>query len=845
MISAVDARSPEMGLTSAEAAIRLRRDGPNELPRAEHRSSLRIVLDTVREPMFMLLLAAGVLYFIIGDPLEAAILFGFATLSVVIAVVQELRTERALEALRDLSSPRALVLRDGVERRIPGREVVEGDVILIAEGDRIPADGMLLAAASLEVDESLLTGESISVRKSASHGAPSGAVRAGSDTPSAIFSGALVVGGHGRARVVNTGGRTELGRIGQSLSDIEREPPRLRAETRRLVRLFAIVAVFVSVLAGLLYYTLAGEDWSTATLAGIALAMAMLPEEFPLILTVFTVMGAIRIAKARVLTRRAAAIEALGAATVLCTDKTGTLTENRMKVVELRNAHGRLVTIPSGPDRDRAGAPLMQIAVRASRDNSFDPMERAIHQVGASADVESLAPVRDFGLREDLPVMARAWQEAGSERRILAAKGAPEAVVRLCRLSDPEATTALAAAREMAMRGLRVLGLADGEFIDRGSARLEDQTLQFRGLLALADPLREGIPDAVRECRAAGIRIAMVTGDHPGTAAAIAGEAGLAAEPVVTGLELAALDDEGFDRKVREAAVFARILPEQKLRIVQRLKAQGAIVAMTGDGVNDAPALKAAHIGIAMGGRGTDVAREAAAMVLLDDDFSSIVRTIRLGRRTFDNLRKAMSYVMAMHVPIAGIAFLPLVMGLPPLLGPLHIAFVEMFIDPVCSIAFEAEPEERDLMDRPPRPAAAPLLPLSLMLWSLVQGLAAFAAAGTVYVLSLELDAPQDIVRSRTFLALVLSNLALIIVDRSFSSSLWTALTRPNRALMLVVAAALSILALVFGVPQLARLFQFGAVGMAGFGMSIGAAVAVVLLLEGAKAAGIAARLRR
>lgn len=836
------------GLTSAEAAARLKREGANELPRGEHRSALRIALDTVREPMFALLIAAGLLYFLLGDPAEATILFGFATLSVAIAMVQELRTERALDALRDLSSPRALVVRDGVEQRIPGREVVRGDVILVGEGDRIPADAALFAASSLEVDESLLTGESVPVAKTAASPAEIAdrdAVRAGADDPAALFSGALAVRGQGRAVVLATGRHTEFGRIGASLGGIEREPPRLREQTRRLVRLFAIVGISVSILAGLLY-GLSGQEWSAAILGGIALAMAMLPEEFPLILTVFTVMGAIRIARARVLTRRAAAIEALGAASVLCTDKTGTLTQNRMTIMALRDAAGAPVEMPAaGAVPQGPAAALALIASRASRESTFDPMERALHDFAARVPARAGAaePVREYGLRDGLPAMAMAWREADDAR--LYAKGAPEAMVRLCRLPAAEADRILAAAGEMAAQGLRVLGLAEGAYAEGASDRLEEQALGFRGLVGLADPLRPEVREAVADCRSAGIRIAVVTGDHPVTAASIAREAGLDAEPVVTGAELAALDDAAFAARVREAAVFARILPEQKLRIVEALKADGAIVAMTGDGVNDAPALKAAHIGIAMGGRGTDVAREAAAMVLLDDDFGSIVRTIRLGRRTFDNLRKAMGYVMSMHVPIAGLAFLPLMVGLPPLMGPLHIAFLEMVIDPVCSIAFEAEPEEPDLMRRPPRKAADPLLPVPLMIWSLVQGGVAFAAVAAVYLLSLHAGLPMEEVRSRSFLALVLCNVALIVVDRSFSSSLLTALTRPNAALAAVMAATLMMLVLVLGLPHAAELFQFGALGLSGIAAALAATFAVLLLLEGAKASGMAAKLRQ
>ena len=832
---------PPAGLSEAEAQARLRRDGPNELPRGGRRSVARILLDTLREPMFALLLGAGGLYFALGDPAEAALLAAFACLSVGIAVVQEARTERALEALRDLSSPRALVVRDGQRRRIPGREVVIGDLLVLAEGDRLAADGILLEAMALEADESLLTGESVPVRKSvaASSHAAAEARRPGGDDLPFVYSGTVLVRGQGLARVTATGGATELGRIGHALGAIEREPPRLRAETARLARRVAALGIGISVLAAVLYGLLQG-NWVEAALGGIALAMAMLPEELPLVLTVFTVMGAWRIARVGVLTRRAAAIEALGAATVLCTDKTGTLTQNRMAVAELRDADGAVLRL----DADGAAglAPwaksLAGLAARASADAAFDPMERALHALAAEAGAADGAgsSVRDYPLDDGLPAMGRAWSLPGGGTMI-AVKGAPEAVVRLCRLPPLAAEAALAAAAEMAGRGLRVLGLAEarcgpGVSLDGG---LADTALVFRGLVALADPLRPSVPEAVRLCRSAGIRIAMITGDHPATAAAIARKAGLADAPVATGAELAALDDAAFRARVQEIAVFARVLPEQKLRIVEALKAAGEVVAMTGDGVNDAPALKAAHIGIAMGQRGTDVAREAAAVVLLEDDFGDIVATIRTGRRVFDNLRKAMGFVLAIHIPIAGLAFLPLALGLPPLLGPVHIAFLEMVVDPVCSIAFEAEPEEADVMSRPPRAPAAPLLSARLVAWSVLQGAVGFAAPAGAYLLGLWRGLPEDELRSFVFAALVLTAVALTLVNRSFAASPLAALRRPNTTLAVVLAGAGLILVLVLLVPPLAELFRFGPLHADDLVLAVVAAFGVLIVLETVK----------
>ncbi|MBU8541433.1 cation-translocating P-type ATPase [Falsiroseomonas tokyonensis] len=835
----VEPAPPLNGLSSVEARARLIRDGPNELPHGGRRSVLRIVLDTAREPMFALLLGAGVLYAMLGEPAEAALLIGFAGLSVTIAVVQEARAERALDALRDLSSPRALVLRDGERRRIPGREVVVGDLLLLAEGDRVAADAMLLRATALEADESLLTGESLPTRKAP---VPAGAPPP-DDNAHLVHSGTVIVRGEGLARVAATGAASELGRIGRALGGIEREPPRLRVETTRLVRIVAALGIAISLLAALLYGLVLG-DWVEAALGGIALAMAMLPEEFPLVLTVFTVMGARRIARVGVLTRSAAAIETLGATTVLCTDKTGTLTQNRMAVAEIREAGGaalRLEAGATGSSLPAWTASLATLAARASGDAAFDPMERALHDLATAGIATGGAGIalREYPLETGRPAMGRLWlSERGEGGTVLAVKGAPEAVVRLCRLPPTAAGAAMAAAAEMAGQGLRVLALAEARLApgEPPPMKLEEAALTFRGLVALADPLRPSVPEAVRLCRSAGIRIVMITGDHPATAAAIAGAAGLDAAPLATGPEIAALDDAAFAARVRDIAVFARIRPEQKLRIVEALKAAGEIVAMTGDGVNDAPALKAAHIGVAMGQRGTDVAREAAAVVLLDDDFGDIVRTVGAGRRIFDNLRKAMSFVLAVHLPTAGLAFLPLLLGLPPLLGPVHIAFLELVIDPVCSLAFEAEPQEAEAMARPPRDPSSPLLSGRLLAWSVVQGLVALAAPGGVYVAFAWQGMPQDELRSLVFATLVLTAVALTLVNRTFSASPLAGLRRPNPTLVAVLFGAAAILAGALLTP-LSALFRFGPLHPADLAMAIGAALAVLLTLEALKPA--------
>jgi len=827
------------GLSQVDAQARLRAEGFNELPAGDGRGILRIVVDVLREPMFSLLLGAGAVYLLLGDLGEAIVLLAFATLSVLITVVQETRSERVLAALRDQASPRALVIREGERRRIPGRDVVRGDTIVVLEGDRIPADAVLVSAGSLVVDESLLTGESVPVNKSASETAVAMARPGGENTPF-LYSGTLAVHGEGVAVVQATGSNSELGRIGQSLKRIAIEPPRLQVETRRLVRIFAAVGIVASLVVVLVIGVLQG-DWLQAVLGGIALGMSLLPEEFPLVLTAFMVMGAWRMSRLRVLTRRASAIEMLGAATVLCTDKTGTLTENRMTLVEIHTPGTTWRAGQGMPDAE--AAQLLEIALLASSAEPSDPMEKALAAqaaqaarppAGASGRGEAKV-LRRYGLQPELLAMSNVWQgEDGS--RHAATKGAPEAIASLCHLDTAGQAWLRRAVDEMAAQGVRVLGVAQARLPD---GPLPDKQagfdLKFLGLVGFTDPLRDNVPAAVRECRSAQIRVIMITGDYPATARAIAERAGLEADRTMDGRSLDGLDDAALRDCIRTTNVFARIMPEQKLRLVETLKSGGEVVAMTGDGVNDAPALRAAHIGVAMGGRGTDVAREAAAIVLLDDDFGSIVRTIRLGRRIYDNLRKASAYIVAVHVPIAGLALLPLLFGLPFMLSPVHIAFLEMVIDPVCSIAFEAETEEGDLMQRPPRAADSRLLSRPMMVFSLLQGSLALVALAVVLVVGMRREMPTDELRALMFTSLVLINVGLIVVNRSFSSSLAVALRRPNVFLWFLLSLVAGVLTVALTWPPAMDLFQFGTLHVDDLGVSLAATLALILCLEALK----------
>ena len=804
------------GLTQQEAHARLRSDGYNELPAARRRDIAVISLEVVREPMFLLLVGAGAIYLLLGDSGDALMLLGFVFVVMGITIYQEYKTERVLEALRDLTSPRALVVRDGVEHRISGRDVVRGDILALAEGDRVAADAVLLSCNDFAADESLLTGEPVPVRKVACPDASAMAAPGGDGLPY-VYSGSLVVGGRGTARVLATGSHTEIGKIGVALRQQTAEATPLQTEIGRLVRALAIVGTLLSLLL-VAVYGLTRGDWLRGLLSGITLAMSILPEEYPVVLTVFLAMGAWRISRHRVLTRRIPTVEALGSATVLCVDKTGTLTHNRMTVRQLVVAGETFpVTDDAAPLPEKFHR-LAEFAILSSEVEPFDPMEKALHALGERylANTEHLHDdwelAHEYSLSPELLALSHVWRARGHKAYVVAAKGSPEAIGDLCHLDSAQIALLDAQANELAAQGMRVLGVARADYAGEEWPDIQhDFDFRLVGLVGLADPVRHTVSPALKECSTAGIRVVMITGDYPVTAAAIAREIGL--EPgsgaVMTGPELAQMDDALLRERVRNSNIFARMTPGQKLRLVNALKANGEVVAMTGDGVNDAPALKAAHIGIAMGARGTDVAREASSLVLLDDDFSSIVRAVRIGRAIFDNLRKAMSYILAVHIPIAGLSLIPLLLGWPPVFEPVHIVFLEMIINPACSIAFEAEPAERDVMQRPPRSPREPLFGRHRLALSLLQGVTLLFASLGVLGYALHAGAAEGAARAMAFSTLVLGNLGLILVNRSWRHTLPALLRTRNPALWWVAGVAALFLAIAITVPPVQAIFHF------------------------------------
>ena len=779
------------GLRREEALERLAQHGPNELPAAHQRSLQRRLLDLLRQPMFALLVAATLLYLLLGDLTEGLTLAVFVLAVLVLTFWQEGRAEQAIDALQQLTQPQARVLRDGRVQTLPAREVVPGDLLLVAEGDRIAADAQLVQAQNLQVDESLMTGESVPVDKQAAKDPgsdPNTHDVHETDDSTLLLAGTHVVRGQGLARVSATGVASQIGRIGSALGQDLQAPTPLQQQTARLVRTIASV-VLVLAATVVLMLGLQNGQWLPALLSGIALAMAFLPEEYSVVLTLFPALGARRLTASGVLTRRISAIETLGATTVLCTDKTGTLTENRMTVTALAAGsahspvivHGAAAMLPVLDDRFH---PLIEHAILASAPEPFDPMETAFHTLGRAqlqgtdrlhGERDDWQLVQAYALSPQLKAMSQVWRPHEGDNHIVSTKGAPEAVMDLCHLPAAERAQWSAVVEQLAAQGLRVLAVARGRF--RGTDwpdTAHDFDFEWLGLLGLSDPLRADIAQAVAQCRSAGIRVLMITGDHPVTARVIATQAGLGQglaqggvgdHEVLTGTELATLDDAALAARIRQVCVCARITPEQKLRIVQALQAQGEIVAMTGDGVNDAPALRAAHVGIAMGGRGTDVAREAAALVLVDDRFASIVRGIRTGRRIFDNLRQSMRYIFAVHIPIAGMALLPLLGGWPPMLMPLHLALLELVIDPSCSVAFENEPEHPQVMQRPPRDTRAALFGPGELLLALGQGLCLLATAVAGWWWA-QATLDEAGTRAMVLALLVLGNTGLMLVGR-------------------------------------------------------------------------------
>ena len=826
------------GLTEEQVKQKIATEGFNELPSSKPKSLIHIALGVFQEPMFLLLVACGALYLFLGDVQEGLMLLGFVFVIMGIEFYQEKKTEKALDALKDLASPRALVIRNGVEKRIAGRDVVTDDIMILQEGDRVPADAIVLYSVNLSADESLLTGEPVPVRKAEWTEGTVQARPGGDDLPF-VFSGSMIVQGNGVARVTSTALNTEIGKIGKALNEVKEEPTKLKREMGALVKKLAFIGIGLCVVV-IAVYTITRGDLLKGFLAGITLAMAMLPEEFPVVLTIFLALGAWRISKKNVLTRKPAAVETLGSTTVLCTDKTGTLTKNKMTVARLYNGKD-FMTVNAESTFPEDFHEIIEFGILSSQVNPFDPMEQAITIVGEQflkntehlhADWEM---IKEYPLSKELLAMSRVFNNIETKTRTIAAKGAPEAIFDLCHLSEERKSELALAIETLASSGLRVLGVAkDVENLSELPDIQHDFNFEFVGLIGLSDPIRENVPQAVTECYQAGIRVIMITGDYPATAMSIGSEIGLKnCAEIITGPQLEELSESELAEKIRTVNIFARVVPEQKLKIVNALKRNNEIVAMTGDGVNDAPALKAANIGIAMGEKGTDVAREASSLVLMDDNFASIVGAVRMGRRISDNLQKALGYIFAIHVPIAGLSLIPVFFAdLPLILWPVHIVFLELIIDPACSIVFEAEKEERNVMSRPPKPYDEPFFGIKKILLSCTQGLGILIIVFAVYLYGLNNGYLEREVRALAFTTLIASNIAVILSNRSWSRNIFQILATRNSTVKWVAGGAAFFLALILNVPFLLNLFQFDKISFTEAIICVGAGFLSIVWFE-------------
>ncbi len=779
------------GLSEKEAQAKLAQDGPNELPSSKPKNFLTVSFEVLKEPMFLLLVLCCLLYLILGDLQEALTLSAFVVVVIGITLFQSWKTEKTLSALKDLSSPKSLVIRDGQEVYIRSQDLVVDDIFILNEGDKISADAIILDSVNLMIDESSLTGESVPVTKH-SHEASS---KLDDETNSNVYSGTLVTHGRAHCKIIATGINTELGKIGKALISINKNDSRLKNELSKVVRKIVIITGVLFLII-VVILTLK-QSFLKALLTALTFSIAMLPEEIPAVLTIFMALGAWRISQKKVLTRKIPAIETLGSITVLCTDKTGTITENKMVVAELyANDKSYKLNNESLPDEYH---PIIEYAVLASREKSFDPMEKAIQQIVSLIDHEHIHTnwklIQEYPLSKELLAMSRAWDLPDAKKEYaFYSKGAPEAIFDLCHLSKERIKDLTTVIETMASRGLRVLGVAKSKSkLENLPANQHDIDFEFSGLIGFFDPIRKGVKEAVRDCYSAGIKVIMITGDYHITAQNIAKEIELKDfDKYITGLELAKLSDEEFESRIKDTAIFSRVAPDQKLRIVEALKKNQEIIAMTGDGVNDAPALKASHVGIAMGARGTDVARESADLVLLDDNFSSIVSAIKLGRRVYENLSKAISYILAIHVPIAGLTLIPIFFSnLPVIFFPVHVAFLELVIDPTCSIVFESEPAPKDIMTRSPRKINEPILSSRRLIISLLQGFGVFSLVVIVYLLTIKLGKSDGEVRMLSFGALLAGNFLLTATNKSWKAKSISEMILGNKAFIVIFSLVL------------------------------------------------------
>jgi P-type Ca2+ transporter type 2C len=815
------------GLSTASADALLAEHGPNILvPEGLRQHFILKLVKPLADPMALLLMLASATYFFLGDRSDAIITIVALVPVILVGAILEGRAERALDRLRRLASPTASVWRDGDLVGLPTRSIVPGDEVFVREGDVIPADGCLIDGAGIVIDESSLTGESLPVEKHAD--------LSGDDER--LLAGTTVLSGRGTFVVDVTGLRTRYGAIGRLMASVKPPPTPMQQRIDRLVRRLGLgAAVICLVVTGVEAWR--GHSFAGGVIAGVSLAMAAIPEEFPMIYALYLALGAWRLARDNALVRRLSSVETLGSTTVICTDKTGTLTTGRVEAVE---------------DRVAAGATeksLWEAAVRACEPQPFDPLDQAIVRAAptrgldpAAADGESV--VRSYPFDPSTKTVVRVTR-AGS-RFISSAKGAIEGILEIAHAAPTVRADAVAENERLAASGMRVLAVASGDApLDAASRSGDEKGLEYLGLIAFSDPVRDGVAQTLDECKTAGIKVLIVTGDHPSTAAAVAKRLGFRGdEDVMTGTAIDTAGDDTLARMTAESAIFARTRPEQKHRLVTLLQSRGEVVAMTGDGTNDAPALREADIGIAMGRRGTEVARESADLILMDDDFSTIVRAIRDGRRIFDNLQRAFAYLVAFHMPLLLSAFaLPLI-GAPLLLLPVHFVWLELIVHPTSSLVFEADSGAPDLMRRAPRKRNADLLPADTLIRAATDGGVLAAAVLVLYLELLANGFALDVARGEAIAAMIVGQTVLILLERRPGAFLWRAASGATVVLPVVAAVTLASLWAALHLPAIAAILQVAPLSASGWLVASAVGVAATVWREPLKALRMLSRPR-
>ena len=775
------------GLTIAEVKLLQEKDRRNVIHPDRRKNILKTILHFLLEPIYLLLISAAVIYYILGEAADGLIMMGFVIVVIGIDLLQDIRTGNALKKLKELTAPKIRVIREGEENLIDSSELVIGDLLLLSEGEKIPADGYLISATGLCIDESVLTGESLGVWKQVKQSP----VRRSSDCFQGVheyfrvdycYAGTMVILGTGMAIVDKIGNETEFGKLADRILKGKSEQSLLQKQVKRLAGQCAGYAAVLFVLVGLFTFLnltelIFKERIIHSLLAGVVLALSMIPGEFPVILSVFLSMGALRLAKKKALVRKLSAVETIGGISVLCMDKTGTITQNKMQITEnyiIKNQEYE----------------FCKVLRLACKTGTYDPVEKAMLEYGEKlckkchakeewnswCEIESRKPrlIKEYAFTNEMKAMGQVWE--WKDDYLIVAKGSPETVLSLCELSDNRKEIETVAA-DMLSKGLRVIAVADSKkkMEESIADTLSECHLTFRGFLGFADPVRPEMSKNIENCKKAGIRIMMITGDHPVTAGIIAEQVGIQnAGKVITGSEIEKMSETELEDAVKNCNIFARVLPLHKMRIVKALKGNGEIVAMTGDGVNDSPAQKMADIGIAMGKHGSEVCREAADLILLDDNFTTVVNTIKDGRRIYQNIRKAINYVLAIHIPIALISLLTPVLGVAPehsMLLPLHIVLLELVMDPICSIALERQPGETDIMEQPPRKRKEALLSRERFIKSSIQGFIIFLASFGINYIMLCNNYPADQARSAGIVVLVLSNILLVLENCSETES--------------------------------------------------------------------------